>query len=363
MSYCKIFCGAVRRMQIAELPDMDIKSALAAVVEGESLSQEDMVSVMHTIMTDGAEEAQIAGFLVALRMKGETVAEIAGAASVMRELATGVEVSGDHVVDIVGTGGDGAGIFNVSTASAMVVAAAGGKVAKHGNRGVSTASGAADLLEAAGVRIDLSAEEITRCIEELGVGFMFAVNHHAAARFAAGPRKALGIRTIFNVLGPLTNPAGAKRQLLGVYSPTLQLPVAEVLRELGSEHVLVVHSDDGLDEISIAAPTHVVELQDGAITEYDITPEQFELARGNLDSLVVADAGASLAMIKLALTGKNELAADMLALNSGAALYASDVSANLAEGIALAQDVISSGLAWEKLRTLAQFTQLMKGEK
>lgn len=363
MSCCKIFCGGVRRRHNAGQLDMDIKTALATVVEGTSLSREEMSAVMRTIMTGGAEDAQIAGFLVALRMKGETVAEITGAVAVMRELANGVSISGDHVVDIVGTGGDGAGIFNVSTASAMVVAAGGAKVAKHGNRGVSTSSGAADLLEAAGVRIDLTSEEVARCIDELGVGFMFAVNHHSAARFAAGPRKALGMRTLFNALGPLTNPAGAKRQLLGVYSSELQLPVAEVLRDLGSEHVLVVHSDDGLDEISIADSTHVVELNRGAISEYDVTPEQFGLARGDLRALACGSAEASLAMIKSALTGGNDLAADMLALNSGAALYAADISTDLAEGVATAQDIIGSGLAWEKLRTLAQFTQLMRDEE
>lgn len=339
---------------------MDIQAAISQVVAGQSLTTDEMAVVMRQIMTGAAEDAQIGGLLVALRMKGETVSEIAGAAKVMRELATGVKVEGEHLVDIVGTGGDGACIFNVSTASSMVVAAAGGKVAKHGNRSVSSSSGAADLLEEAGVRIDLDSNEVARCINELGVGFMFAVNHHSAAKYAAGPRKALGMRTLFNVLGPLTNPAGVKRQLLGVYSAELQGPLAEVLRELGSEHVLVVHSSDGLDEISIAAETRVVELHRGEIKEYTVTPEQFGMQRSALDSLVVADAKASLALIKSALTGGHPGAADMLALNAGAALYAADVSANLGEGVALAQDVIASGLAWEKMRMLAQFTQLLK---
>ncbi|MFT5481874.1 MAG: anthranilate phosphoribosyltransferase [Halieaceae bacterium] len=339
---------------------MDIQVAISQVVEGRSLTTDDMATVMRQIMTGAAQDAQIGGLLVALRMKGEAVSEIAGAAKVMRELATGVKVEGEHLVDIVGTGGDGSCIFNVSTASSMVVAAAGGKVAKHGNRSVSSSSGAADLLEAAGVRIDLNSEEVARCVDELGVGFMFAVNHHSAAKYAAGPRKALGIRTLFNVLGPITNPAGVKRQLLGVYSAELQRPIAEVLRELGSDHVLVVHANDGLDEISIAAETRVVELHRGEIKEYSVTPEQFGMERSALDSLVVDNAKESLAVIKLALTGGHPVAANMLALNAGAALYAADVSSNLGEGVALAQDVIASGLGWEKLRMLAQFTQLLK---
>ena len=340
---------------------MDIQQAIGQVIEKQSLSREEMADVMQVIMTGGATDAQIGGFLVALRMKGETVAEIAGAAQVMRELATGVQLDDPHLVDIVGTGGDGASIFNVSTASSMIVAAAGGKVAKHGNRSVSSKSGAADLLEAAGVQLDLSPEEIARCVNELGVGFMFALNHHSAMKHAIGPRKELAARTVFNILGPLTNPAGTKKQLLGVYSKELMRPLAEVLRDLGSEHVLVVHSDDGLDEISIAAATSVVELNAGDISEYTITPEQFGLQRATLDSLVVADAAASLALIRAALTGQHNVAGDMLALNAGAALYAADVANSLEEGVSMAQDIIASDLAWEKLQTLADFTQLMKG--
>ena len=234
---------------------MTIQQAIARIVEGQSLTTEEMKAVMHQIMTGAATDAQIAGLLIGLRMKGETVAEIAGAAAVMRELATPVSVQGEHLVDIVGTGGDGAGIFNVSTASAFVVAAAGGKVAKHGNRSVSSKSGAADLLEAAGVRLDLSPEQVARCIDSVGVGFMFAVNHHSAMKYAIGPRKELAVRTLYNLLGPVTNPAGVPNQLLGVYSQHWVRPIAEVLKDLGSRHVLVVHSADGLDEISIAAPT------------------------------------------------------------------------------------------------------------
>lgn len=339
---------------------MDIQQAIANVIDGQSLSRADMTDVMQLIMTGGASEAQIGGFLVALRMKGESVAEIAGAAAVMRELATPVEIDHPNLVDIVGTGGDGSSIFNVSTASSMIVAAAGGKVAKHGNRSVSSKSGAADLLETAGVNLDLSPAQIVRCVEELGVGFMFAVNHHSAMKHAIGPRKELATRTIFNILGPLTNPAGAKKQLLGVYSKDLLRPVAEVLRDLGSEHVLVVHSADGLDEISIADSTNIVELHRGDIREYTVEPEQFGMQKESLDSLVVADAQQSLELVKSALTGNHSIAGNMLALNAGAALYAADVVDSLEQGVEQALDIIGSGTAWEKLNILAEFTQLMK---
>ena len=229
---------------------MNIQQAINGVIDRQDLSDEAMVSVMRAIMTGEVTDAQIAGFLVAMRMKGETVTEIAAAAKVMRELATPVKVNADYIVDIVGTGGDGAKLFNVSTASSFVAAAAGCHVAKHGNRSVSSSSGSADLLESAGVRLDISAEQVAHCIEQVGVGFMFALNHHSAMKYAIGPRKELGTRTLFNALGPITNPAGVKRQLLGVYSSALVRPIADVLKTLGSEHVMVVHSHDGLDEIS-----------------------------------------------------------------------------------------------------------------
>jgi len=339
---------------------MDIQQAIAKVIEGQSLDRAEMANVMRMVMGGSATDAQIGGFLVALRMKGESVAEITGAAEVMRELATPVVIDHPNLVDIVGTGGDGSSIFNVSTASSMIVAAAGGKVAKHGNRSVSSKSGAADLLEAAGVNLDINPEQIVRCVNELGVGFMFAVNHHSAMKHAIGPRKELATRTIFNILGPLTNPAGAKKQLLGVYSKDLLRPVAEVLRDLGSEHVLVVHSEDGLDEISIADKTHIVELHNGDIREYSVEPQQFGMQRQSLESLVVENAQQSLALVKLALTGNHPIAGNMLALNAGAALYAADVAGNLQQGVEQALDIIGSGTAWEKLNTLAEFTQLMK---
>lgn len=340
---------------------MDIQQAINTVLEGNDLATSDMRAVMLQIMTGEATDAQIGGFLVALRMKGECVEEITGAAEIMRELAAPVSVSGPHLVDIVGTGGDSAGIFNVSTASAFVAAAAGAKVAKHGNRSVSSKSGSADLLETAGVRLDLTPQEVARCVDEINLGFMFAVNHHSAMKHAIGPRKELGVRTVFNLLGPLTNPAKVPNMLLGVFDKRWLYPVAEVMKQLGAEHVLVVHSEDGLDEISIAAQTAVAELANGVITEYTIAPEDFGLERGDLNDLTVADSEESLALIKQALSGSHPTAADMVALNAGAALYAAGIADNLQEGVTVAQDTIGSGLAKARMSELASFTTCMKG--
>ncbi len=344
---------------------MEIKDAIARLLERKDLTRAEMRDVFGIVMSGGATDAQIGGLLVALRMKGETVDEIAGAVELMRELALPVSIGGEHLVDIVGTGGDGSSIFNVSTASSFVVAAAGGRVAKHGNRAVSSKSGAADLLESAGVRLDLTPDEVARCVDEVGVGFMFAVNHHSAMKYAVGPRRELGVRTMFNLLGPLSNPAGVRKMLLGVYDRQWLRPIAEVLRVLGAEHVLVVHSEDGLDEISIAAPTDVVELNRGDISEYRIRPEDFGLTAAPLDTLVVGDAGESLALIRKAFSkgGEAETASDMVALNAGAALYAADVAASLAQGVALAQDAIGSGLAREKIGELADFTRMMRPDE
>jgi anthranilate phosphoribosyltransferase len=342
---------------------MDIQKALSRVVERSDLSRDEMAVVMRQIMTGGATPAQIAGFLVALRMKGESVDEITGAVAVMRELATPVDIAGEHLVDIVGTGGDGASLFNVSTASAFVVAVCGGKVVKHGNRSVSSSSGSADLLEAAGVRLGLKPDEVVRCVEEIAVAFMFAPAHHSAMKHAVGPRKEMGIRTLFNILGPMTNPAGVKRQLIGVYDAALCRPVAEVLSHLGSERVLVVHSDDGLDEISIAAPTSVAELDVGVVREYRITPEEFGIARQGLEGLSVSGAEESLKLIRDALSKqKGEYAAkaaDLIALNAGAANYAAGIASSIAEGVTLAQDAIASGLALERMNELAAFTECL----
>lgn len=336
---------------------MDMPSAIDRVIGRGDLSREEMNSVMQLIMTGEATESQIGGFLVGLRMKGETVDEITGAAEVMRELASHVEVGQDLLVDTCGTGGSGSGKFNVSTASAFVTAAAGARVAKHGNRAASGKSGSADLLEAAGAEIMLSPEQVARCIETVGVGFMFAVSHHSAMKHAIGPRREMVVRTIFNMLGPLTNPARARRQVLGVYDGGLVRTAAQVLQQLGSEHVMVVHSEDGLDEISIAAPTHVAELKDGEVTEYDLTPEEFGLTRASLDGLKVNDAGESLELVRAALDGSNEAASDFVALNAGAAIYVSGQALSLEAGVEMARDSIVAGMATEKMKDFADFTR------
>lgn len=339
---------------------MNIQQAIARVANREHLSTEEMIQVMRQIMTGETTPAQIGGFLVGLRMKSETVDEITGAAQVMRELATKVDVAVPHMVDTCGTGGDGAGLFNVSTACAFVVAAAGGHVAKHGNRSVTSSTGSADLLEAAGVKLDITPEQVAKCIREVGVGFMFAVSHHGAMKHAIGPRKELGLRTIFNILGPMTNPAGVKRQVIGVFNPNLCPLMAEVLRRLGSEHVMVVCSREGLDEFSLAGPTHVAELKDGRIREYDVSPEQLGLEVQTLAGLSVAGPQESLDLIRDALgrrrTANGAKAADLIALNAGAAIYVSGIANNLEDGVAMAQDAIGSGLALGKLSELSEFT-------
>ncbi len=331
---------------------MDIQSAIATVIDHRDLSADDMQHVMRLIMTGEATPAQIGGFLVGLRMKGETIDEIAAAASVMRELATRVEVSGPHLVDTCGTGGDGASTFNVSTASAIVTAAAGGRVAKHGNRSVSSSSGSADVLEAAGVKLDLEPGQVAACVDRVGVGFMFAPQHHSAMKHAIGPRKEMRVRTLFNLLGPLTNPAGAPNQVLGVFSEQWVEPLARVLQRLGSEHVLVVHADDGLDEISIAGPTRVAELHNGEVTVYTIEPADFGLQTADLSAIAVADAAGSLRMINAVFDGEAGPARDIVALNAGAAIYAAGLAATLVEGVKLAGDAIDSGKAKQTLRAL-----------
>jgi anthranilate phosphoribosyltransferase len=337
---------------------MNIQQAIGRMVESADLNSEEMRAVMHQVMGGEATPAQIGAFLVALRIKGETIDEIAAATEVMRELATRVEIDADYLVDIVGTGGDGANLFNVSTAACFVVAAAGGHVAKHGNRSVSSTSGSSDVLQALGVQLELSPEQVARCVREVGMGFMFAPLHHSAMKHAAGPRKDLGLRTIFNMLGPMTNPAGVKRQLIGVFDPGLCRPMAEVLKRLGSEQVMVVHAHDGLDEISIAAPTHVVELRDGTIGEFDISPADFGRSPGKLEGLVVSSSEESVQLIRGALTGKNEDAANMVIMNAGAAIYVSGLAATMADGVQMAEDAIDSGAAMQKITDLVQFTEL-----
>lgn len=337
---------------------MEIKQAIARCLDREDLSAEEMSSVMETVMTGGATPAQIAGFLVALRMKGETIAEVTAAAQVMRSLATGVDISGlAHAVDIVGTGGDSAGTFNVSTASIFVAAAAGCQVAKHGNRSVSSQSGSADVLEAAGVRLDLTPGQVAECVREVGVGFMFAPAHHGAMRHAIGPRRELGVRTIFNVLGPLTNPAGVPNLLLGVFSEHLVESLAYVLQRLELRHVLVVHARDGLDEISIGAPTEVAELRDGQVSRFTIQPEDFGLQRAGLDAIRVTSPGESLALLRSVLAGERGAARDIVLLNAGAAIYAAGRAETLAAGVAGAAEAIDGGAAARRLEHLIEKTQ------
>lgn len=340
---------------------MDIQTALGRIAEKQDLSTEEMVSVMRQIMSAGSTDVQIGAFLLGLRIKGETIDEITGGVQVLREFASGVKVDGPHLVDIVGTGGDGANLFNVSTAACFVVAAAGGRVAKHGNRSVSSSSGSADVLEAAGVRLDISPEQVAQCVNELGIGFMFALMHHSAMRHVSLARKELGLRTLFNVLGPMANPAGLKRQLIGVYDRALCRPVADVLQRLGSEHVLVVHSEDGLDEISLAANTHVAELKDGAVSEYTLQPEQLGFKRESMQDLIVDGVASSLALITAALAGEKEprsqRAAHMIALNAGAALYLAGLAESIFDGVSIANEILTSGAGLKKMQQLADMTQ------
>lgn len=331
---------------------MDIQAALKLVTQNQDLTADQMRAVMQQIMTGNATPAQIGGFLIGLSMKGETASEIAAAAEVMRSLATQVQIDGDHVVDTCGTGGDGASTFNVSTASAFVVAAAGAKVAKHGNRSISSSSGSADVLEAAGVNLELTPEQAKRCIDNVGVGFLFAQKHHGAMKHAIGPRREMGVRTIFNLLGPLTNPAQAAHQVLGVFDQKWVRPMAEVLQALGSKHVLVVHAEDGLDEISIGAETHVAELKDGEISTYTIKPEDFGMTRSSVTELTVKNAHDSLAIIKGIFSGEHGPARNIVVLNAGAAIYAADLADTLTQGMELAASVIDSGAASEKLNAL-----------
>ena len=336
---------------------MNIPKALETLLAGRDLAAADMDALMRLIMTGGATPAQIGAFLIALRAKGETVDEVAAAARVLREMAEKIEVDGAHVIDTCGTGGDGAHTFNISTAAAFVVAAAGGQVAKHGSRSVSSACGSADVLEAAGVNLDLSPAQAQACIRATGVGFLFAQRHHGAMKHAAGPRKEIGVRTLFNLLGPLINPANAPHQLLGVYARRWVEPMARVLQKLGSRHVLVVSAEDGLDEISVAAPSLIAELKDGEISTYTVTPEQFGIARAPLQTLAVADAQASLAVINAVLGGTPGPAADIVALNAGAAIYAADLADSLEAGVARAQAILESGAGLRKLQRLAEFSR------
>ena len=335
---------------------MNIQQAIKAVINRQNLSREEMTDVMQQIMTGEATPSQIGGFLVGLRMKTETVDEITAAASVMRELATKVETSSDYLVDTCGTGGDSSGSFNISTASAIVTAAAGAHVAKHGNRSVSSKSGSADVLEAAGVNLDVDAKLVGQCIDEVGVGFLFAQKHHSAMRHAIGPRREMAVRTIFNVLGPLTNPASAPNQVIGVFDKELVEPVANVLNQLGSRHVMVVHADDGMDEISISTSTFVAELKDGTVNTYEINPLDFGLNVADSSSICVDGVEQSLAMINSVFNNDQGAALNIVCLNAGAAIYVSGLAETHKQGVEMAQQAIANGTAKEVLKNLVTLT-------
>ncbi|MFU8817244.1 MAG: anthranilate phosphoribosyltransferase [Pseudomonadales bacterium] len=337
---------------------MDVRSALARLAEHKHLGQEEARSVFAQVMSGEATPAQIGGLLMAFRVKGETAEEIAGAAEAMRALSTRVEVDVPYLVDTCGTGGSGAKLFNISTAAAFVAAAAGAHVAKHGNRKMTSASGSADLLEAAGANLNLTPAQIAQCIRDVGVGFLFAQAHHSAMRHAAPVRQELGVRTMMNVLGPLTNPAGARRQVIGVFSPMFQETLARVLKLLAAEHVLVVHSN-GLDEIALDSSSYVVELRHGEIGGYEITPEQFGIERRSVAELRSDSPEASLALVRQSLAEPESAAADIVSLNAGAAIYAAGVATSLGNGVAMAQDAIAAGLARERLEEFIRITRLM----
>lgn len=341
-----------------------LTTALDRAINTIDLTYSEMRGVMLAIMQGQCPDAMMGALLTALRMKGESIEEITAAAQVMRELAIGLDLSDvPYLVDIVGTGGDGANLFNVSTAASMVAAEAGCYVAKHGNAGVSGKSGSSDLLRQAGFYLELSPDQIMESIKNHGVGFLFAPNHHVAMKHAMPIRRTLKTRTIFNILGPLTNPAGVKNAMIGVFNPALCEPLANVFKNLGAAHVMVVGSNDNLDEISLATTTHVAELKEGKVTVYDIEPEDVGIESQTLKGLIIDSPAQSLALIQAALANnpdKSETAqkaADMVALNAGATIYVAGKAASLKDGVAKAQEIIASGKALQKMQDLAQFTQ------
>ena len=336
-----------------------IREAINALVEGHSLTMGEAAASMNEIMEGDATPAQFGAYVTALRLKGETVQEIAGMARVMREKALHVSVAA-ALVDTAGTGGDRSGSFNISTTAALVAAGAGIKVAKHGNRAMSGATGSADVLEALGVNIDLSPEGVQQCIEEVGFGFMFAQRYHPSMRFAAGPRREIGIRNVFNILGPLTNPAGAKRQVIGVADPAMARRMAEVLGTLGSERALVVHGEDGMDELTITGPSQVWELKDGSVTEYAFTPDSVGLQTADAGTLAATSPDASAATVRSVLGGTYGPARDVVLLNAAAALAVGDAAQSLSDGVALASESIDSGAASRVLTGLAELSQTLE---
>ncbi len=340
---------------------MSIRESLAKLVQGDNLTRDEARAAMRSLVEGDATPSQIAGFAIALRMKGETAEEIAGLAEIQREAATRV-YAGDDVVDVVGTGGDGAGTFNISTISALVVASAGGRVAKHGNRSVTSACGAADFLEAIGIAIDLAPAGVAACVRETGFGFMFAPQYHPAMRHAIGPRREIGVRTVFNILGPLTNPAGARRQLTGVAVPGLGETLARVLDLLGARHAMVVHGEDGLDEISVCAPTQIHEARDGEVRSYLIEPEQFGLQRWTSDAVRGGTVEANVRMAEAVLQGERGPSREVVLLNAGAALYVAGLADSVQTGIARAADELDTGRARRKVAEVATASQRIKAE-
>ena len=336
---------------------MGFKETLGQLLERQDLTHEAMLGVMHQVMGGELTQAQIAAFLIALRAKGETVDEIAAAAMVMRELSIKVDIQDKaHLIDTCGTGGDGIQTFNVSTVSAFVAAAAGAKVAKHGGRSVSSTCGSADVLEALGVNVNQTPQQVAASVNEIGIGFMFAPNHHSAMKHAAPVRRELGVRTLFNLLGPMTNPANAHRQVMGVFDQRLTTKLAKVLQQLGSEHVLVVHGADGMDEISFTGDTFVAELKNGEVTEYLMNPAQWGLALHDVKDIQIQNAEESKAMILAVLNGKPGAARDIVLLNAGAAIYVSGLVDTMQAGIEKAAAVIDSGAALQKLHQLISYS-------
>ena len=338
------------------------QEALQRTIEHREIFHDEMIALMRQIMAGEVSPLMTAAIVTGLRVKKETVGEITGAARVMRELAEKVPVAGDldHLLDIVGTGGDGASSFNISTASMFVAAAAGARIAKHGGRSVSSKSGSADVLEALGARIDLAPAQVAACLAETGIGFMFAPNHHPAMKVVAPVRKEMGVRTLFNILGPLTNPAGAPNILMGVFHPDLVGIQVRVLQQLGARRALVVWGRDGMDEISLGAATLVGELRDGVVREYEVEPEDFGLAMASSRNLRVADVAESKAMLEQALAGERGVPHDIVCLNAGAALYAANVVESIADGIALARATIASGAARAKMQAFVAATQRLQ---
>ncbi|MBD3293733.1 MAG: anthranilate phosphoribosyltransferase [Armatimonadia bacterium] len=340
-----------------------INETLEKVVDGHPVDRSEAQAAMAAIMGGECTPAQIGAFLIALRMRGETVDQISGFAEAMRGACVRIRTKHPNVVDTCGTGGDAMDTFNISTAAALVTAAAGIPVAKHGNRSVSSKCGSADVLTELGVRIDLEPFEVEACLDEVNIGFLFAPSHHPAMKHAIGPRRELGMRTVFNVLGPLTNPAGARRQLLGVFDPSLTEVMAGTLAELGSEHALVVHGLDGLDEISTTGPTRVSELREGDVRTYEVAPEDFGLARAHQRDLFGGEPADSAEVLLRAISGEACAARDIVALNAGGAIYVGGMAASIADGIEVAQRTIDSGAAVETLHNLREMSLALAGAR